>query len=73
MTSTPHQGGLSTLADLLQAIAAELRLATTSADDPRWSVITAVHGDPDLTVQQRLALEELYAAFREVNRAARAT
>jgi hypothetical protein len=70
MTSTPHQGELGTVADWLQTFAAGLRLATTNADEPQRAVLTAVLGDPDLTVRQRLALKELYTAFREVNRAA---
>ena len=42
-----------------------------NADTARLSVASAVHRDPDLTFEQREALEELYAAFREVNRGRR--
>jgi hypothetical protein len=43
-----------------------------NADDAGLSVARAVHRDPDLTCEQREALEELYSAFREVNRGRRA-
>ena len=67
MTITPY-GELGAVADWLQACAAGLQMSTISADDPRPAVVTAVSRDPDLTVEQRLALEELYAGFTEVNR-----
>jgi len=72
MTITPY-GGLAAVAGWLQACAAGLRVSTVIADDPRPTVLAAVHRDPDLTVDQRLALEELYAGFTEVNRGRAAT
>ena len=62
MTSMPRHAELSTVADWLQALSAGLRLATTSVHDPQRSVLTAVYCDPDLTIEQRQALQELYAA-----------
>jgi len=71
MTSTPRSGNLSAIADWLQALAVGLRPATSSMDDTQRSVLAAFSADHDLTVEQRAALVELYAAFREINRAGR--
>ena len=70
MTITQYPG-LGAVADWLQACAAGLRMAAIGADDPRPRVLTALHRDPDLTAEQRLALEELYAGFTEVNQVRR--
>jgi hypothetical protein len=67
MTSTKYYPELDTVADWLQVYAAGLRRSATNVD-ARDSVSRAVHRDPDLTFEQREALEELYAAFREINR-----
>jgi hypothetical protein len=72
MTSTQYYRELDAVADWLQVCAAGLRQTTVNADAARLSVAGAVHRDPDLTFEQREALEELYAAFREVNRGRRA-
>jgi hypothetical protein len=71
MTSTQYYRELDAVADWLQVCAAGLRPSTVHADTGRLSVARAVHRDPDLTFEQREALEELYAAFREVNRGRR--
>ena len=68
MTSTPYHKELGAVADCLAAYAAGLRRVVMSDADPRRSVLTTVRCDPDLTAEQRLVLEELYTAFREVNR-----
>jgi hypothetical protein len=59
-------GELNVIADWLQFYAAGLRLLT--GDAPRESVLTAVRRDPDLSPDQRVALEELYQAFSGVTR-----
>lgn len=59
------------VADWLQLWATKLRSPTASREAAGRSVLTAVHEDPDLTVQQRRALEELYEAFRDVTRGRR--
>ena len=71
MTTTRCYPELDAVADWLQVYAAGLRRSTLNADTPPLSVARAVHRDPDLTFDQREALEELYAAFREVNRGRR--
>ena len=63
---TVHQNRF-VAAEWLQVCAAGFR-ALTGVAGQRQSVITAVQQDPDLTMQQREALEELYSAFREINR-----
>jgi hypothetical protein len=72
MTSTQYFRELDAVADWLQVCAAGLRHSTVNTDAAGLSVARAVHRDPDLTCEQREALEELYAAFREVNRGRRA-
>jgi len=71
MTITPYGELGAVAADWLQACAAGVRMSTTTGDDPRPDVVAAVQRDPDLTLEQRLALEELYAGFTEVNRGRR--
>ena len=71
MTMTQCHPELDVVADWLQVYAAGLRRATQTADTSQRSVSRAVHRDPDLTFEQREALEELYAAFLEVNKGRR--
>jgi hypothetical protein len=71
MTAMPYYREFDAVADWLQVCAVEMRRSTLSADAARQSVALAVHRDPDLTCEQREALEELYAAFREVNKGRR--
>jgi ectoine hydroxylase-related dioxygenase (phytanoyl-CoA dioxygenase family) len=67
MTTAFIHRDLDVVADWLQLFASGLR-ASTANRAGRQSVLTAVHQDPDLTVQQRAALEELYVAFCDVTR-----
>ena len=62
-------GELNVVASWLQFYAAGLRLLT--GDTPRESVLTAVRRDPDLSLDQRGALEELYEAFSGVTQGRR--
>ena len=62
---------LDVVANWLELWATELRSPTVSREAAGRSVLAAVYEDPDLTVEQRVALEELYAAFRDVTRARR--
>jgi hypothetical protein len=71
MTFAFIRPGLDVVADWLQLWANGLRSPTASREAAGRSVLAAVHEDPDLTVQQRVALEELYEAFRDVNRGRR--
>ena len=71
MTTAFIYRDLDMAADWLQMYATELRSSTVSGDVGWQSVLTAVQQDPDLTVQQRVALEELYLAFRDVTRGRR--
>ncbi len=64
----PSDHVLNAIADSLQMSANSLRPAAPrpSPDAPLSAVVAAVRADPDLTAQQRKALEESYLAFREV-------
>jgi hypothetical protein len=68
MTTAFIHRDLDVVADWLQLFATGLRASTTYRDTGRQSVLAAVHQDPDLTVQQREALGELYRAFCDVTR-----
>jgi len=72
MTIVTIRPNLDVVADWLQLWADELRSPTVRRAAVGRSVLTAVHQDPDLTAQQRVVLEELYAAFRDVTRGRRA-
>src|SRR6185312_1094476 len=64
----PSDQVLNAIADSLQLSAESLRLPPAEPDldlDPP-DVISAIGADPDLTAQQRRALEESYLALREV-------
>jgi transcriptional regulator with XRE-family HTH domain len=64
----PSDQVLNAIADSLQLSADSLRPPATEPDldnDPP-AVVTAIRSDPDLTAQQRSALEESDLAFREV-------
>jgi len=64
----PSDQVLNAIADSLQLSADSLRPPPAEPDldlDPP-AVISAIRSDPDLTAQQRKALEESYLAFREV-------
>ncbi len=64
----PSDQVLNAIADSLQMSADSLRPPAPEpeldADPP--AVINAIRADPDLTAQQRKALEESYLAFRQV-------
>jgi transcriptional regulator with XRE-family HTH domain len=64
----PSDQVLNAIADSLQMSADSLRppVPDPAPDAPPPAVIAAVRADPDLTAQQRKALEESYLAFREV-------
>lgn len=64
----PSDQVLNAIADSLQMSADSLRPPEPEPDPDAAppAVITAVRADPDLTAQQRKALEESYLAFREV-------
>ena len=58
---------LDVTAGWLRLCATGLRSSTATRD----AVLIAVRQDPDLTVQQRETLKELYVAFRDVTRGRR--
>lgn len=63
----PSAQVLKALADSLQLSADSLRPPPAEyQDDAQSAVLTAIAADPDLTVQQRKALQESYRAFREL-------
>ena len=64
----PSDQVLNAIADSLQMSADSLRPPVPEPDPDAAPppVVAAVRADPDLTVQQRKALEESYLAFREV-------
>jgi transcriptional regulator with XRE-family HTH domain len=64
----PSDQVLNAIADSLQMSADSLRPPTPEPDPDAAppAVVAAVRADPDLTAQQRKALEESYLAFREV-------
>jgi transcriptional regulator with XRE-family HTH domain len=64
----PSDQVLNAIADSLQLSADSLRPPVPEPDPDAAPppVIAAVRADPDLTAQQRKALEESYLAFREV-------
>ena len=64
----PSDHVLNAIADSLQLSADSLRppVPEPNPDTPPSAVVAAVRADPDLTAQQRKALEESYLAFREV-------
>jgi len=63
----PSEQVLKSLADSLQMSADSLRPPPPdSAEDAQSAVLEAIAADPDLTVQQRKALQESYRAFREI-------
>lgn len=64
----PSDQVLNAIADSLQMSADSLRPPAPEPDldnDPP-PVVSAIRSDPDLTAQQRKALEESYLAFRQV-------
>lgn len=64
----PSDQVLNAIADSLQMSADSLRppVPDPGPDAVPSAVVAAVRADPDLTAQQRKALEESYLAFREV-------
>jgi transcriptional regulator with XRE-family HTH domain len=64
----PSDQVLNAIADSLQMSADSLRPPVPDPDPDAAppAVVAAVRADPDLTAQQRKALEESYLAFREV-------
>ena len=64
----PSDQVLNAIADSLQMSADSLRPPVPDPDPNAAPsvVVAAVRADPDLTAQQRKALEESYLAFREV-------
>jgi transcriptional regulator with XRE-family HTH domain len=64
----PSDHVLNAIADSLQMSADSLRppVQDPGPDAAPPAVVAAVRADPDLTAQQRKALEESYLAFREV-------
>ena len=60
----PSDQVLTAIADSLQLSADSLR--PPAADRGESAVLEAIAADPDLTVQQRKALQESYEAFREL-------
>ncbi len=62
----PSQQVLNSIADSLQLSADSLRPPPDTADDAPSAVLEAIAADPDLTAQQRKALQESYRAFREI-------
>lgn len=63
----PSDQVLSAIADSLQLSADALRPARkVIEDDEPTPVLAAIFADPDLTPQQRKALQESYLAFREL-------
>ena len=61
----PSEQVLKSLADSLQLSADSLRPPPGELDE-RSAVLEAIAADPDLTGQQRKALQESYRAFREI-------
>lgn len=71
----PSDQVLNAIADSLQMSADSLRPPAPEPDldsDPT-AVVSAIRSDPDLTAQQRKALEESYLAFRQVTMERRRT
>lgn len=64
----PSDQVLNAIADSLQMSADSLRppAADPDLDSHPPAVVSAIRADPDLTAQQRKALEESYLAFRQV-------
>jgi transcriptional regulator with XRE-family HTH domain len=67
----PSEHVLHAIADSLQVSAETLRSTdedegTAGGTDGSSDVLDAIQADPDLTAQQRRALQETYEAFREV-------
>lgn len=64
----PSDQVLNAIADSLQMSADSLRPPTPEPDldEAPPPVVVAIRADPDLTTQQRKALEESYLAFRQV-------
>ena len=62
----PSEQVLKSLADSLQLSADSLRPRPDEQDDAQSAVLEAIAEDPDLTAQQRKALQESYRAFREI-------
>lgn len=64
----PSDQVLNAIADSLQMSADSLRppVPQPNPHSPPSAVVAAIRADPDLTAQQRKALEESYLAFREV-------
>jgi transcriptional regulator with XRE-family HTH domain len=62
----PSEQVLKSLADSLQMSADSLRPPPAPADEAESAVLDAIAADPDLTAQQRKALQESYRAFREI-------
>ncbi len=63
----PSDQVLTAIADSLQLSADALRPSRRVIDDDEpTAVIAAIFADPDLTPQQRRALQESYLAFREL-------
>lgn len=64
----PSEQVLTAIANSLQLSADMLRDAERDSDEQGESpaVLEAIKADPDLTAQQRRALEESYLAFRQV-------
>ena len=60
----PSDQVLNAIADSLQLSADSLR--PPAAERSESAVLQAIAADPDLTAQQRKALEESYHAFREI-------
>jgi transcriptional regulator with XRE-family HTH domain len=63
----PSDQVLTAIADSLQLSADALRPSRkVTEDDEPTPVLAAILADPDLTPQQRKALQESYLAFREL-------
>lgn len=63
----PSEQVLKSLADSLQMSADSLRPPPVETPEQAHSaVLEAIAADPDLTAQQRKALQESYRAFREI-------
>src|SRR6195952_5850701 len=64
----PSEQVLHAIAESLKVSADELRGTEDEdgAGDAQSAVLDAIHSDPDLTAQQRRALQETYEAFREL-------
>jgi transcriptional regulator with XRE-family HTH domain len=62
----PSDTVLNAIADSLELSAESLRPAETESDRASSDVMKAIAADPNLSAQQRKALQESYLAFREV-------